>query len=205
MGLFRFFRGKSVKKTDQEPERDQQMQDIIHEALEDFKNRKTYKNLSPEILASVADERLEQAVMDSIDTRFEVGEPFTLEKISQLTEGQQAVFSTWWLEAEVNNGGFNQFYFNPFGQFAQMAEVGFKTIGAEKLSALTKKANKIYSENKERLEAFDDGTAESFSESYKDNPLNALDAEFYQLNDLEDIYTLRVKYIRDHPDQFGTE
>ena len=86
-----------------------------------------------------------------------------------------------------------------------MAEIGFMTIGAKKFSELTKRANKIYSENKERLEEFDDGTMESFSESYRDNPLNDLDTEFYNLYDSEKIEQLRIKYIRDNKNEFTTE
>ena len=127
------------------------------------------------------------------------------ENVNKLSNGQKALFSTWWLEAEVNNGGFNQFYYNSTGQYAKMAEVGFKTVGAEKFSELTLRANKIFKENKKRLEEFDDGTMESFSESYKDNPLNNLDTEFYELYELEKIGDLRIKYIRENITEFTTE
>ncbi len=178
---------------------------LIEKSVDEFNNRKIYKKLTPEIITTIPDDKLEQAIMDNIDTYFENGEHYTLNKISKLTKGQQAVFSTWWLEAEVNNGGFNQFYFNSSGQYAEMAEIGFKTIGAEKFSGLTLRANNIFTENKERLEEFDDGTMESFSESYKDNPLNDLDTEFYKLYDSQNISDLRIKYIRENNKEFTTE
>ena len=178
---------------------------LIEKSISEFENRKIYEKLSSEIIETITDDKLEQAIMDNIDTNFENGEQYTLEKISKLTKGQQAVFSTWWIEAEVNNGGFNQFYFNSSGQFSKIAKIGFKTIGAEKFSDLTKRANKIYIENKERLEEFDDGTMESFSESYKDNPLNDLDTEFYELYESEKIGDLRIKYIRENISEFTTE
>ncbi|REG82011.1 uncharacterized protein DUF4375 [Winogradskyella sediminis] len=178
---------------------------LIEKSVDEFNNRKIYKKLTPEIIITIPDDKLEQAIMDNIDTYFEKGEHYTLDKISKLTKGQQAVFSTWWLEAEVNNGGFNQFYFNSSGQYAEMAKIGFKTIGAEKFSELTLRANNIFTENKERLEEFDDGTMESFSESYKDNPLNDLDTEFYKLYDSENISDLRIKYIRENNKEFTTE
>jgi hypothetical protein len=178
---------------------------LIEKSVDEFNNRKIYKKITPEIITTIPDDKLEQAIMDNIDTYFENGEHYTLDKISKLTKGQQAVFSTWWLEAEVNNGGFNQFYFNSSGQYAEMAEIGFKTIGAEKFSGLTLRANNIFTENKERLEEYDDGTMESFSESYKDNPLNDLDTEFYKLYDSENISDLRIKYIRKNNKEFTTE
>tara|TARA_Y100001934_G_C12255617_1_gene727369 strand:+ start:154 stop:771 length:618 start_codon:yes stop_codon:yes gene_type:complete len=193
-------------KEKNEPKKEKSEMDLLIEnSIDEFNNRTIYKTLTSEILDSISDDKLEQAIMDNIDTKFQDGEQYTLDKISKLTNGQQAVFSTWWLEAEVNNGGFNQFYFNSSGQFAEMAEIGFMTIGAKKFSELTKRANKIYSENKERLEEFDDGTMESFSESYRDNPLNDLDTEFYNLYDSEKIEQLRIKYIRDNKNEFTTE
>ncbi len=189
-----------------EPNKEKSEMDLlIEKSVDEFNNRKIYEKLSPEILTNIPDDKLEQAIMDNIDTNFENGEHYTLDKMSKLTKGQQAVFSTWWLEAEVNNGGFNQFYFNSSGQFAEMAEIGFKTIGAEKFSELTLRANSIFTENKERLEEFDDGTMKSFSESYKDNPLNDLDTEFYKLYDSENISDLRIKYIRENNKEFITE
>ncbi len=192
------------KKEKEKSEYDLEVEKILN-SVDDWKNRKIYKNLTSGILDSIADDKLEQAIMDNIDTNFQDGEQYDLDKISKLSKGQQAVFSTWWLEAEVNNGGFNQFYFNSSGQYAKMAEIGFKTIGAEKFSELTLRANNIFTENKERLEEFDDGTKESFSESYKDNPLNDLDTEFYKLYDSENISDLRIKYIRENNKQFTTE
>ena len=204
--ILNFFgcKGKNEPETKKDTEFEQFLEQSKN-SIDEFNNRKIYKNLTSEILDSIADDKLEQAIMDNIDTNFQDGEQYTLDQISKLTKGQQAVFATWWLEAEVNNGGFNQFYFNSSGQFAEMAEIGFKTIGANKFSELTKRANKIYSENKERLEEFDDGTMESFSESYKDNPLNDLDTEFYNLYDSEKIGELRIKYIRENKNEFTTE
>jgi hypothetical protein len=46
---------------------------------------------------------------------------------------------------------------------------------------------------------------ESFSESYKDNPLNDLDTEFYELYKSEKIGDLRIKYIRDNITEFTAE
>lgn len=174
-------------------------------SIDEFNNRKIYKELTTEILGSISNDKIEQAIFDNI---YEIiGDDYEneLNNVKKLSKGQQAFFSTWIIEGEVNNGGFNQFYFNSSGQYAEMAEVGFMTIGAEKFSKLTSRANKIYLENKERLEKFDDGTMESFSESYKDNPLNDLDTEFYNLYDSENIVELRIKYIRENKNEFITE
>jgi hypothetical protein len=193
-------------KEKNEPKKEKSEMDLlIEKSAEEYNNRKIYKKLTSKILDSIPDDKLEQTIFDNI---YEIiGDDYKneLNNVKKLTKGQQAFFSTWILEGEINNGGFNQFYFNSSGQYAEMAEIGLKTIGADKFSELTSKANKIYIENKERLEEFDDGTMESFSESYKDNPLNDLDTEFYELYKSEKIGDLRIKYIRDNITEFTAE
>lgn len=56
-------------------------------------------------------------------------------------------------------------------------------------------ANRIYTKNKEVLQAYD-GTVNNFCESYKDNPLNELDEQFYTLYKEENLQELKVMYIR---------
>jgi hypothetical protein len=193
-------------KEKNEPKKEKSEMDLlIEKSAEEYNNRKIYKKLTSKILDSIPDDKLEQTIFDNI---YEIiGDDYKneLNNVKKLTKGQQAFFSTWILEGEINNGGFNQFYFNSSGQYAEMAEIGLKTIRADKFSELTSKANKIYIENKERLEEFDDGTMESFSESYKDNPLNDLDTEFYELYKSEKIGDLRIKYIRDNITEFTAE
>ena len=197
-GLLKFFGCKG--QTGQQGT-DPTMQEILN-SVDDFMNRPIYKELSIEILDSIHDNDLEQTVIDNIYEQ--VGDDYKKEfsNVQKLTKGQQAMFSVWWVEAEVNNGGFNQFYFNSSGQYAEMAVAGFDLFGAKKHADLMRRTNKIYLENRERLEEFDDGTMESFSESYKDNPLNALDDEFYKLSSSESLNQLRIAYIRKHPTEF---
>lgn len=174
----------------------------IDESIQAFINRPIHKELTKEIIENTSDDELEQVIFDNITIRMEGDKRAEFDIVVSISKGQQMVYSTWAVEAEVNNGGFNQFYFNPSLQFAEMAVEGFKLIGAEKYSGLMKDANRIYEENKERLEEFDDGTMESFSESYKDNPLNALDEKFYKLYDAENLKALKIKYIRENYKEF---
>jgi hypothetical protein len=192
-------RGQDSNKTEFE------WDEMLEKSIEDFKNRKIYKSLTVEILESIPDEKLEQTIIDNIYELIGSDYENELENVKKLSLGQQAFFSIWTLEAEVNNGGFNQFYFNSSGQYAKMAEIGFRRIGAQRFSELTARANKIYDDTKERLEEFNDGTIESFSESYEDNPLNELDTEFYELYEHEKIGELRIKYIRDNLAEFTTK
>lgn len=202
IGLLSLFGCKSDKKLDSKSEIDQEMQDLIDKSFEEFNNRKIHETLTAGIIDSTKDGKLLQTIFGNIETNFEEGEQYTLDKISKLTKGQQAIFSIWMLQTEVNNGGFNQFYYNSSGQFWRMAKDGLDLIGAEKIAELVKKANKTYSEIKDELESKDDGTIESFSESYEGNFLNNLDDKFYELEESENLDSLQIVFIRKNKVQF---
>lgn len=183
------------KKESNDPELDE-----MKSLVDNFMNRTIYKELTSEILSSVKDDELEQVIFDNIYEQIGNDYEKEFQNLTKCSRGQQAFFATWIVEGEVNNGGFNQFYFNSSGQYAEMAVEGFELFGAIKYADLMRRANKIYSENRKRLESFNDGTLESFSESYEGNPLNDLDDEFYDLE--ESLTDLRIKYIRENVAEF---
>lgn len=176
--------------------------DEIFKSLETWKNRAVYKELTLELISRIKDDELEQAIFDNISINMEGNENEEKEIVKTLTRGQRAIYVTWIVEGEVNNGGFNQFYFNSSGQLADMGEEAFRTIGANKYAELVKRANSIYEEIKEDLEKFNDGTTESFSKSYRENPLNDLDTKFYDLYKVEPLNQLKIKYISDNAKEF---
>jgi len=112
-------------KEKNEPKKEKSEMDLlIEKSAEEYNNRKIYKKLTSKILDSIPDDKLEQTIFDNI---YEIiGDDYKneLNNVKKLTKGQQAFFSTWILEGEINNGGFNQFYFNSSGQYAEMAEIG---------------------------------------------------------------------------------
>jgi hypothetical protein len=175
--------------------------EIVSEKSVDNFNDPT-KNITIQSIDKLSDENLEAAIYENISGTFKGDFDNEFEHIKKLSAGQQMFWATWILEGEVNNGGFNQYYFNSDGVFAQMALDGCRRIKANKFADLVSRANNVYQENKERLAAYDDGSMESFSKSYKDNPLNKFDDDFYDLEKKENISKLRIKYIREHKSEF---
>ncbi len=166
-----------------------------------MKNRTIYRQLTPKILAELPYDELEFAILDYI--RAQVSDQYDreFEIVSTLSEGFRSVYATWWVAAEVNNGGFNQYFWNSSGQFAQDAAAGFRLIGAVEHAGLMERAISVYQEDKQRLQKFRNrGTLEAFSESYDDSPLTELDEEFYALR--EDLIALRIRFIRANPQLF---
>jgi hypothetical protein len=169
-----------------------------------FKNRKRYARLTPEILAKIPDADVEQVIVDFIECRAEREGQDDQRALAHLPSGFLPIYATWLLEAEVNNGGFNQFFWNSSGQFAADALAGFRAIGAAEHARLTERAINIYKSERVRLEKFKQrGSLEDFSESYKDNKLNALDDEFFKSG--IDLSKLRVGFIRANPKLFEAQ
>lgn len=162
------------------------------------------QKLTPADISGTGDANLEQVIIDDIQNRFNADFSNEAQVVRMLSRGQRAVYVTWILEGEVNNGGFNQFYFNSSGQLADLAENSFKDIGADKFADLVRQANSIYDGIKDDLEKFNDGTIESFSKSYENNPLNDLDDKFYDLEKEVALSSLRINYIRKNVDEFVT-
>ena len=180
-------------------------QEELDRSLDDFLNRPIHKILTKEIIEKTKDQDLEQQIVDNLSAileEFDENDENSPDKL--LTNGQASIYSTWMVEAEVNNGGFNQFYFNTSEELGKWAEEGFETIGAIQFAKLMREANDIYIKIKDDLVKFNDGTAEGFSESYKGNPLNELDERFYKLYKEEPLNQLRIKYIREHLTEFVT-
>ena len=139
--------------------------------------------------------------MDLIDCRVQRSGKTEREVLNTLPDGFRAVYATWWVEAEVNNGGFNQYFWNSAGAFAHDAVDGFDLIGAPALARLTERAIAIRAKDEARMAAFEQrDTIEAFSESYEGNPLNELDDEFYKLE--HDLSQTRQRFIRKNPELF---
>ncbi|MEO7045691.1 MAG: DUF4375 domain-containing protein [Ferruginibacter sp.] len=182
------------------------LNDQISKSMQAFNNRPIHSVLTMKILNAVSDEDLEQTIIDNLYAKFEADADYEkqYETIQSLSAGRQAVFATWGLEAEVLNGGFNQYFYNftSSGQYVEEARDGFVLIGSNTLADLTQRAMDMMMDNAEYLGKFRDGTLESFSKSYENNPLNNLDNEFYELVNNEDISQLRINYIKAHKFEF---
>ena len=111
------------------------------------------------------------------------------------------MYLTWVVEGEVNNGGFNQYYYNTDGQFASEAVEAFEYFGATQHAALMREANATRVAEAELMQKFkDEGTLQAFSESYKYSKLRPLDERFMKLT--EDLSQLRIARVRQAPEQF---
>jgi len=78
-------------------------------------------------------EAVDAAVRRHMDTPFEVLSPM-----------EQILVAIWGLEADVNNGGFDQYYFNMYGDCAGFVPRALRTIGANRMADIVDAANRVF-------------------------------------------------------------
>ena len=192
--------GSCSTKTNKEEE--QISNDKIAKSFEDFNGRPVYMELTEQIIDTISDDNLVQAVFDNLSQKQPTDYKKEYETVMSWNKSRQAIYMIWLLEAEVNNGGYNQFYFNSSGQFYKYLPDALKLVGAIRFADLTTRANNIYTKENQKITQHQDASVEGFSKSYEDNPLNKFDDEFYALYRTEDLYNIQVKYIRKYKSEF---
>jgi hypothetical protein len=115
------------------------------------------------------------------------------------TPGQEALYAIWWTQAEIDNGGFHQYFYNSTGILSPEALEGYRLIGAGKFAELHVRATKLFKkgvplESRERRKAV---------ERLPKEPFDELSDEFYRLNRMKkSLDRLCADYIRAHVDEF---
>lgn len=62
----------------------------------------------------------------------------------QLDEVDKILVTIWNLEGDVNNGGFDQYYFNSSGDLGFYLPTALRSIGAHQMAKITDDANKLF-------------------------------------------------------------
>lgn len=162
------------------------------------------RRLDPTILASIADDEVEYAILDYVHAKINNRYDEEAAILAAMPAGIRALYVTSGVEDEVNNGGFNQYYWNSTGRFADDAVKAFEFFSARKHAELMQEANRIHAAEQAQIEKFKaQGTLQAFSDSYKVSKLGPLDERFYKLD--ENLSALRVAKIRSEPALFSSD
>lgn len=119
---------------------------------------------------------------------------FTRFGVEALSPIEAVGVGIWTLEAEVNNGGFDRYYFNSAGDLALSTVTALKSIGAARAARILEAANAAFpdalppGDRVKRQDALDEYVDRSHFEP--------LDAEFYTYPD--DLLSLLASYLRRH-------
>lgn len=118
------------------------------------------------------------------------------EKLKELSDEETVIYLCQVFEGEINNGGFNQFFYNSSGSHSLETLQALKAIGAHKTALIYEKALSVFPDSKvpkgsdareQILERFDDKA---------DKILNDADMDFYKYED--DLLELNYNYIITH-------
>ena len=123
-----------------------------------------------------------------------------LTKGKTLSFGQKALYYWWYVDAQVTNGGFTQFYYNDYGKYIPTIIKGLKHIGDIKMTELVNRSYEIYLKENKKIKDARQGDLEAFSNLYKEiKDFDNLDDEYYNLNDqtMKNIET----YFRNNPNE----
>jgi hypothetical protein len=167
-----------------------------------FKNKPIHNKLTEQIIDNISNDRLLQLILDNLLQRQSTDYTKQYETVMSWNKSRQAIYMIWGLEEEVNNGGYNQFYYNSTGQYYKHLPNALKLVGANRFSDLTQRANVTFEKENPKIRQHQDGTIEGFSKSYEDNPLNKFDYEFFDLYNKEDLQKIQVDFIRKHKIEF---
>lgn len=122
------------------------------------------------------------------------------EKIEKITKAQRNLIFVENLENEINNGGFNQFYFNTSGDFSLETVDALLAIGANKTANIVKEANSQFPDQqilkdrgvrRETLLQIEDKAQAVWTKC---------DEHFYKYE--ENLVDLLVKYIIENKEEF---
>jgi hypothetical protein len=122
------------------------------------------------------------------------------EALEKLSESQKVFYYNQELEREINNGGFDQYFYNSSGDYAHQAIISLQQINAIKTTAILQLAidqfpNSIVPKNQserwEILEKIEEKAGEVWEQ---------LDKRFLEYED--NLYDLNIEFIKKHRSSF---
>jgi len=165
-----------------------------------FKKMKGYNNYTKEDFATEDEDSLIDSAKIWVSFQIDNWEE-ELEIVMEFEEPLRIVYACTAVFDEVMNGGFNQFFFNSSARWITVALKGFQALGLQELYDGLETAIEIYSENSSLLDAYNDGTIESFSKSYELHIFDEVDALYSEQQDhYSDCLT---KFIKENIHYFG--
>jgi hypothetical protein len=156
---------------------------------------RTLKKLSDEIVI----EEIISHVESHLDNR-SIEEDY--ENIKSLAIGFQNLWFIWLIDAEINNGGFAQFFVNYSCKYADGAYNSFLNIGDHKLALVIQNAISAENENREYIERKRrEKSLDFFNDPKMLSIFSSLDNEYLELGC--EIDQKLIKYVRKNYKDFG--
>jgi hypothetical protein len=173
----------------------------LSESIRQWEARPRFGELKPAILARIPDDLLEQAVIDFVLNHRAWPEDRLVALLGALPSGFSTVYTTWWLDSEIANGGFHQYFWNTAGLYVDLVERALDRLEADEHQRTFQQAVRVA-----RLQAKPEVShlppqiqLETFSESALEGAFDDLDSRWSELGQLSSV---RVRFMRANPDLF---
>jgi hypothetical protein len=122
--------------------------------------------------------------------------------VHRLPRPWRAVYTTYWLQCEVNNGGHHQFFWNSEGALNAETEEDIEFIGATSFLGLFREARRVFDAHDYRKEKRKAGKSwEGFTAGYREKRMAELDSAFYKMPKRLEQYL--GEFIRAHPELYS--
>src|SRR5215471_12031523 len=105
-------------------------------------------------LEALTDDELVDAAVEYVSRKVGADAENRLELLNRLPEGLRAFFAVWLVDAEVNNGGFCQYFWNRGDSGVGVAVFGFRLLGADDHAALMEEAVEIWKQERSIMSPF---------------------------------------------------
>ena len=172
--------------------------DALGESIRQWEARPRYAELTPAILAGVPDDLLEQTVLDFVHNFRARPHEGLIALLRRLPPGFATVYTTWWLDAEIANGGLHQYFWNTEGAYVELVREGLQRLGAaDHLGAFEEAVLVATHATRPAVDGLPArAQLEAFSQSALTGTFDALDARW---DGLPDLAPARVRFIRANP------
>jgi hypothetical protein len=118
---------------------------------------------------------------------------------TRLSPGQKALYFIWYLDAQVTNGGFIQFYWNGYDKYLSPIINGLELIGDLAMIQLVNKADNEFRSH--RMEFHEQKQKDDWEPLYDNlKEFDEFDSIYYATHD--NTMGLIEKYVRQHPEEF---
>ena len=117
----------------------------------------------------------------------------------RFSPGQKALYFIWYLDEQVTNGGFVQFYLNGYREYISPIKDGLKLIGDTAMYALVANADNEYLTHQTEVDSYKQKSdwQPLYDKGYK---FESYDKIYYSSN--ENMMKQIEKYARQHPEDF---
>jgi hypothetical protein len=117
------------------------------------------------------------------------------------TPGERVFLSLWWFQAETNNGGLHQFFFNDSGAYVDDTLQSLELVGASKTADILRRAMTIFPDGRVPADILKRRkTLCDLPDELQWDRLGALTSELFQTH--ESIAERYQEYAQQHPSEF---